>query len=266
MLPRPPLTRRLLRSLSNSGLLLPIGLIVIWQATDRATPRFLPNPADLIHVAIGLSAHGLLAQDLLASIVRMLCGFAVGATGGAIIGIALAASTRLHTLLGPAVSAWRQLPIFSLVPLLTLWFGLDEKAKIILIALATSIPVMLNAYEGVRAVPKKYTEVADMLHLNPLSRLLLLQAPAAMPFLLTGLRQGMAFAWMATVASELFLAAAPGLGAVIMAGQERMRPDMIIIGISLIGGVGILMNAALTAAIRWVLPAWRATDQQDNLS
>lgn len=266
MPPRSINIRRLLRALIDSGALLPIVLIMVWQIADRETPRFFPNPLDLIHVALNLVLHGALAHDLLASVVRMLCGFAAGATGGIIIGIALAASTSLHTILGPAVAAWRQLPIFSLVPLLTLWFGLDERAKIILIALATSIPVMLNAYEGVRAVPKKYTEVADMLHLSPLSRLLLLQAPAAMPFLLTGLRQGMAFAWMATVASELFLAAAPGLGAVIMAGQERMRPDMIIIGISLIGGVGILMNAALTGAIRRISPAWRAADQQDILS
>ncbi|MBO1325579.1 ABC transporter permease subunit [Acetobacter sp. TBRC 12305] len=242
------------RAVTGTGLLLPLSVLLVWQLADRHGGEGIPNPAALAATFLHLVRESAFWWALLASIRRVMIGFACGALVGVATGLALGGLSWMRWLFGPVVSLWRYMPIFSLIPLLVLWLGLGEPAKLVLVALATSVPVTLSTYEGMRVIPQKYQDVADMFGLTFWVRLKLLLLPAALPFVANGLRQGLAFAWMATVVSELFLSSGAGLSELIVAGQEQFRPDLMLIGIAVIAITGIALNKALDRLIHYAVP------------
>jgi sulfonate transport system permease protein len=205
---------------------------------------------------LDLVKSGALWENYRASLLRVVLGFAIGGSIGTAIGLLLGVSFWMDRLFGPLLTALRQIPIFGLVPLLGLWFGMGESAKLALVALAAFFPMALNTYESVRNLPTAYREVAALYRFKLLYRLRFVLVPYALPGVLTGLKLALSFAWISVIGAELFLSAAPGLGNLLEAGREQFRIDMIVLGILLVGGTGWAMNAAVTALERHLL-RWR---------
>lgn len=244
------------RVLDQRGLLVIIALLATWESAVRFSGNPALVPFSRVFAAAGDAyREGDLVANYLASLARVAIGFACGATAGLVIGAMLGVFRIVDLVLGPLLTALRQIPIFGLVPLLGLWFGIGEQAKIVLIALAAFYPVLLNTHEGFRGVPRNYREVATILMFSRAQLLRRVLVPCALPSILTGLKHGLSFAWIAVVAAELFMAAAPGLGNILQAGREQFRIDTVLLGIVLIGGTGALMNSAVTLlerrALRW---------------
>jgi sulfonate transport system permease protein len=241
------------------GLVPLVLLLGLWIAAGHSSSaKLLQNGSIWEVVATGrtLIASGALWENYSASLTRVILGFAIGGFLGIAIGLMLGISVWLDRLFGPLLTALRQVPIFGLVPLLGLWFGMGESAKLALVALAAFFPMALNAYESVRNIPAAYREVASLYRFNLFDRLRFVLVPYALPGLLTGLKLALSFAWIAVIGAELFLSAAPGLGNLLAAGREQFRLDLLALGIILVGGTGWAMNAAVTALERYLL-RWR---------
>jgi len=247
-------------SRNAQGILPLIVLLAVWVVAVRGNQpgSLLQNGSAkaVLDTGIDLIRSGVLWENYRASLTRVIIGFALGGSLGTLIGLLLGISTWADRLFGPLLTAIRQIPIFGLVPLLGLWFGMGESAKLALVALAAFFPMALNTHEGVRNVSASYREVAALYRFGLYHRLRYVLIPNAVPSLLTGLKLGLSFAWIAVVGAELFLTAAPGLGNLLEAGREQFRVDMIVLGIVLVGGTGWAMNAAVTALERHLL-RWR---------
>ena len=234
-------------------------LLAVWIVAGHSSKAALLQNGSIgavLKTARALAASGALWENYSASLTRVILGFAIGGSLGVVVGLLLGISVLLDRLFGPLLTALRQVPIFGLVPLLGLWFGTGESAKLALVALAAFFPMALNAHESVRNVPISYREIASLYRFSLFYRLRFVLIPYALPGLLTGLKLALSFAWIAVIGAELFLSAAPGLGNLLAVGREQFRLDLLALGIILVGGTGWAMNAAVTALERYLL-RWR---------
>lgn len=249
------------RSTAWLGLLPPLVLLLGLEFAVRQgwVPRhLLPAPSDLVATFAQLG-HATLAQHVLASSLRVLVGFLLGASLALLVGSAVGLRKPLEDLLDPSFQALRAIPSLAWVPLLLLWLGIDEAPKIVLIAIGTFFPVYMGVSSGLRDVDRKLVEVARMAGLSPLALARRVLLPAAMPAVMTGIRQGLSLAWMFMVAAEL-IAATQGLGYLLTDGRETGRADLVLSAIALLAALGKVSDSLL----QWWehrLLRWRDTFQ-----
>nr|WP_249807232.1 MULTISPECIES: ABC transporter permease [unclassified Bradyrhizobium] len=240
-------------------MVLPLGLLVLWEIASHsglANPQFLP-PLE----QVGISGRdelisGELVGALGASLRRDLLGFALGSGIGIMIGLLLSLSRIADRICTTWFNGLKQIALLAWIPLISLWFGFDEIAKVVFIALAASIPVILNLVEGVHATSEKLVEVGEVFRFNRLQFVLHVYLPAALPSLLTGLHLALIYAWLATIGAEYFMAAGPGIGGFIIAGRERFDMDLVLLGILVVGSVGFVIDRGATLLEQKLIP-WR---------
>lgn len=243
--------------LALRGLLLPIvffaGLEVL-VAYGWVNGRLLPPPSEIGDTLWYLASDGVLWTHIGVSLARVGVGFAIGAVLGLLLAALVGLNRFAESLLDPTFQALRNIPSLAWVPLLLLWFGIDETPKITMIALGAFFPVYLNVTSGIHNVDRKLIEVGEIHGLNrfDLARRILL--PASLPSLFTGLRTALGLAWMFLVAAEL-IAASKGLGYLLSDGRETSRPDLVIVAILLIAILGKVTDSILykieVHSLRW---------------
>jgi sulfonate transport system permease protein len=138
----------------------------------------------------------------------------------------------------------RPIPIVAWVPMLILWMGIDESSKITVIAIGSFWPTLLNVIHGIKSTDKKYLEVAEILEKNKFTVLTKVVFPSALPSIFTGLRVAIGIAWMSVIAAEL-IAAASGIGYLIMYAREISQPDVMLVGVLSIGITGLLIDVLI---------------------
>lgn len=239
------------------GLLLPALVLFGAEAGVRAglvPANLLPPPSAILESLSWLLENGL-AGHVGASTLRVAAGFAAGALLALPLGALVALNRRAESVLDPSFQALRAIPSLAWVPLLLLWFGIDEAPKIILIAIGAFFPVYMGVVAGIRGVDRGLTEVGLLYRLSPLALARRVLLPAALPSVLTGLRNGLGLAWMFMVAAEL-IAASRGLGYLLTDGRESSRADIMLAAIVLLALLGKASDSALQALERrWL--AWR---------
>ncbi|MDB5909975.1 MAG: transporter permease [Massilia sp.] len=239
------------------GLLLPALLLLAAEAGVRSglvPANLLPAPSQVAQTLVYLAEHGL-AAHVASSALRVLAGFAAGASLGVVLGAVVALSRRTEALLDPTFQALRAIPSLAWVPLLLLWFGIDETPKLMLIAIGAFFPVYMGASSGIRGVDRKMVEVAQLYRLGRVALVRRVLLPAALPALMTGLRNGLSLAWMFMVAAEL-IAASRGLGYLLSDGRETSRADIVLAAIVLLAVLGKASDSLmLRLENRWL--AWR---------
>lgn len=225
----------------------------VWSSSAGATSTtFAPLPQVIATFVEELSG-GQLLRDSLATVGRALTGFTLGATAGVLLGVAMAVSRPLEVTVGPLFHALRQVPLLGWLPLIGLWLGTDNEAKLLMISLAAFYPSVLNAFSGVSGVDKRYHEVAQVLGFDAEQRFFKLLLPAAAPMILTGLSQALAFAWIGTIGAELLLGTGSGLGATLSMGQMQQRMDIVLVAVVATGTLGFLLNTLLLRLRRHLL-------------
>lgn len=239
------------------GLLLPALALIGAEFGVRAglvPANLLPPPSAILEALSWLLENGL-AGHVGASTLRVAAGFAIGALLALPIGALVALNRRAEALLDPSFQALRAIPSLAWVPLLLLWFGIDEAPKIILIAIGAFFPVYMGVVAGIRGVDRGLTEVGLLYRLAPVALARRVLLPAALPSILTGLRNGLSLAWMFMVAAEL-IAASRGLGYLLTDGRESSRADIMLAAIVLLAVLGKISDSAMQALERrWL--AWR---------
>lgn len=242
------------------GLLLPVAVLLLVELASRAgwiAPQLLPPPSEVAQTLLDLARQGALTGHILASTGRVLAGFALG-TGLALgVGALTGLSRTADALLTPSFQALRAIPSLAWVPLLLLWLGIDEASKIVLIAIGAFFPVYMGTVSGIAHVDRKLVEVAQLRGFGGVTLARRVLLPAAMPSLMTGLRNGLSLAWMFMVAAEL-IAASRGLGYLLTDGRETSRADLVLAAIALLAVLGKLSDSLIAAVERRVLH-WRDT-------
>ncbi len=158
-----------------------------------------------------------------------------------VIGTALGLSRIADRLFMPSFNGLRQIAILAWIPLISIWFGVGESAKVVFIAAAALIPVVLNTREGMRAASAQLVEVARALTFTRWQLVTRLYLPSALPSIATGVHLALIYAWVASIGSEYFMTVGPGIGGLIIAGRERFQMDLVMLGI-LILGIGRLCD------------------------
>ncbi|MFC7740950.1 ABC transporter permease [Nocardiopsis composta] len=160
-----------------------------------------------------------------------------------------------ENLVDPPLQMLRTVPIFGLIPLFILWFGIGELPKVTLVAIAVAIPLYVNAFAGIRGVDAKHIEVARVLGLGRAGAIRHVVLPGALPGLLVGLRLSLGAAWLALIVAEQINADA-GLGFMINSAREFLRTDIVVLGLVVYSLLGLATDALVRLVERRAL-AWR---------
>ncbi len=228
------------------SLLLPVALLALWQASNSfgwVDSNILTAPLDVLRSLLDGLRDGTLAQALLLSLQRALGGLALGAGAGLLIGLGLGLSAIAERLLGPSLSALRQVALFAWVPLLTAWFGLGEGAKLVFVGLAAFFPMLIATQRGIASLSPQLGEAARTLRLNLWQRLRLLVLPGAAPAIFAGLRLALIYAWLGTIGAEYFMPSDGGIASLMLGAQQLFRMDQVMAAMVLIGLIGALLGA-----------------------
>jgi sulfonate transport system permease protein len=225
----------------------PFLVILLWyygSESGKINRALLPSPGRVWNTLILMLQNGRLLSNLSVSAIRVLRGFAIGASAGLILGILMGLSKWVNGFLGSLVGILRPIPMIAWLPLLILWLGIGDGSKNAIIAIGTFWSVLLNTISGIQSVDPKLKEVAAILEKKPGTVLLKVILPAALPGIFTGIRLGMGTAWSCVVAAEM-IAASKGIGYMIMYARELSQPDVLLVGMLTIGLVGLLIDTGI---------------------
>jgi ABC-type nitrate/sulfonate/bicarbonate transport system permease component len=240
----------------------PVLLIAAWEAAVRGgvlDARFFPPPSLVLATFGRLVADGTLVRHTAVSVVRVLGGFTIGASGGIVAGLLLGTVRPLRVALDPVVSALYVLPKVAILPLVMLIFGLGETSKIAIVAIATFFIVIINTTAAVVGVEPIYVEAGRAFGARRLDMFAHIVLPGALPAIFTGLRLALGTALIVVIAAE-FVAAQQGIGYFIWFAWNTLRPEEMFAGFIVIGMLGILSYTA----IRWVghrVMPWQEDDR-----
>jgi NitT/TauT family transport system permease protein len=232
-------------------------LIALWQGlatSGLVNPGLMPTPAQVATKLIELLFGGRLGIDILKSTQRVKLGVALGIALAVPVGFLIGWYKSARTFLDPLINFFRALPPIALIPLVVVYFGIDEPAKVIILFYASFFAGVIVMYEGVSQISPIYIKAARTLGANEWEIFSRVIVPMTMPHILTSLRVALGVAWATLVASEL-VAAQQGLGALIQSAGSFFQIDVIYVGIVCIGVVAMTMDMALRAVtrrmIRW---------------
>ncbi|MFJ1299002.1 aliphatic sulfonate ABC transporter permease SsuC [Pseudomonadota bacterium AL_CKDN230030165-1A_HGKHYDSX7] len=243
--------------------LVPLGIVVVWEVAARLgwlSSRILPAPGAVLEAAWTLARSGELWEHVRVSAARALAGLAVGAGAGLALGLLNGLSRTAETLLDTTLQMLRNIPVLALIPLVILWFGIDESAKLVLLALGVFFPMYLNTLHGLRAVDPALIEMGRSygLHRWALFRQVIL--PGALPSILVGLRFSLGLVWVILIVTET-ISARSGIGYMTMNAREFLQTDIVLLGIvlyALLGkGADLVARGLERRLLRWN-PAYQA--------
>lgn len=243
------------------ALVLPALLLAAWELVTRyelVNLRLLVPPSRVAATFVRELNEGELLKQLGASILRDLGGASLGILAGVAVGTIMGVSRLWDKLLGSSFHAAKQVAIFAWIPLMSVWLGTGEPAKVVFIALSAFYPVVLNTFEGIRGVGREYLEVSRVFRFSRWQVLRRVLLPGAAPSILAGVQVALVYSWLATIGAEYLLAAAPGIGNLMIDGRESFQMDKVLVGIVLVGAVGAVISAGANAFKAWQL-RWRVS-------
>ena len=220
-------------------------VVVVWEVLARAgflSPQVLPAPSKVAATAWQLIQEGRLVSDLATSLVRAAIGFTIGSSIGFALGTAVGFSRLAEALLDKSIQMIRAVPFLAALPLVIVWFGVDEAGKIFLVSLGVMFPVYINTVLGIRQVDPKLLELGKVTGLSTWQLIRRIVLPGALPSILAGVRYALAVAWLALVVAET-IATSSGIGFLAMDAREFLRTDVIVLTIVIYAGIGVLSDA-----------------------
>lgn len=234
---------------------IPLLLIVFWQlfSLNGLIPNtILPAPLDVLKTGYALLMSGELTEHISISLWRALIGFLIGGCIGFILGLANGLFKLSDLLFDTSVQMIRNIPHLALIPLVILWFGIDETAKIFLVALGVLFPVYINTYHGIRNVDQKLIEMGRAYGLTGFALFKSVIFPGALSSILVGIRFSLGVMWLTLIVAET-ISAHTGIGFMAMNAREFMQMDIIVLSIVLYALFGKLSDViARYCENRWL--------------
>jgi len=237
--------------------LVPFVLLLAWEGFARLgtlSPQVLPAPSKVLLTAWNLIQEGRLLSDLGSSLLRAIAGFVIGGSVGFILGTLVGFSRLAEALLDRSVQMVRAVPFLAALPLVIVWFGVDEGGKVFLVSLGVMFPIYINTVLGIRQIDPKLIELARVIGLSNRTLIRRIILPGALPSILAGVRYALAVAWLALVIAET-IATNSGIGSLAMDAREFLRTDVIVLTIVIYAGIGVVSDAIARVLERRLL-AW----------
>ena len=237
--------------------LVPALLVLAWEALARfgeVPPYILPAPTKVVVTGIALIQDGTLIPDIAISLLRAVAGFVIGGAIGFGLGVAVGFSRTAGLLLDRTILMLRAIPFLAVLPLVIVWLGIGEGAKIFLVAFGVAFPIYMNTVLGIRQVDPKLIELGKVTGLSTWTLIRRIILPGALPSILNGVRYALATAWLALVVAET-IAASSGIGFLAMDAREFLRTDVIVLVIVIYAAIGVVADSAAKLLERRLL-AW----------
>jgi sulfonate transport system permease protein len=224
--------------------LVPIVLIALWQLASSQgwlSTRVLPAPVEVVKAAWTLSVSGELWTHVKVSAARALAGLAIGGSLGLALGLLTGSVRFFEILLDSTIQMVRNIPALALIPLVILWFGIDETAKLFLISVSVFFPIYLNTFHGIRNVDPGLIEMGRTYGLSRWQLYRQIILPGALSSILVGLRFSLGLMWVILIVAETISAQA-GIGYLTMNAREFLQTDVVLVGILLYAMLGKLAD------------------------
>jgi sulfonate transport system permease protein len=239
------------------GLVVPVGLALAWEVAVRAglsDGRLVPPPSRVYAQFVELAQTGELTRHVVATLLRVAVGFALGTMAGTLLGAIAGYSSLVRRLIDPTLQGFRAVPSIAWIPLFILWLGIFETSKVALIAVGVFFPVYLGVMGAIMSVDRKIVEVGRIFRLSGPAMVWRILLPAVLPAYVLSLRAGLGLGWMFVIAAE-FMGASEGLGYLLIDGQQLGKPAEIVAAILAFAVLGKLSDTlvAQVAApfLRW---------------
>jgi NitT/TauT family transport system permease protein len=216
-----------------------------WEITARLDvfPRKLFPPLEDVAAAfMRLMSSDILPHHVLATLLRLSAGFALAAVAGVSIGFAMGRSRRAEDVFLPLISIGAPIPGLAYAPLFLLWFGLGDTSAVLLVGFVSAFPIVFNTWTGVKAVKEIWVRSAQAMGADDRRLFRHVILPGALPYILTGLRLGLAQAWRILVGVEMLAAVPWGLGWMIFGAREFLNTDVMLVGVVVIGVIGLALE------------------------
>ncbi len=224
----------------------------IWEGFARCglfPPTLTPSLVTIGRTLGAMAASGSLAWHVLFTLFRVGCGLLIATAVGVPLGILMGRARWAERLMLPLVSLLMPVPSLAWVPLFILWFGLGNGATIGLVVYAATFPVVFNAWSGVRSINQLWIRAAQAMGAEGRALFQKVVLPGALPFIVAGVRQAFARAWIAVVGGEMIAATAWGLGWVIFDSREFLRTDVMMGALGIIGILGLAFERLVFGAL-----------------
>ncbi|WP_141432920.1 aliphatic sulfonate ABC transporter permease SsuC [Bacillus sp. 03113] len=235
--------------------IIPLFFLILWQVLGSLgilSNKILPTPVEVIEGTIRLSKDGSLFQYIWVSTKRAVVGFFIGGAIGFSLGLVNGLIPIASKLLDTSIQMIRTIPHLALIPLVILWFGIGEQAKVFLVALGVAFPIYLNTYHGIRNVDKGLIEMGRVYGLKGVSLFWQILLPGALPSILVGVRYALGIMWMSLIVAET-IASDTGIGYMATSAREFMQMDIVILSIILYALLGKLSDVlAVILEKRWL--------------
>ncbi|MBB5575651.1 ABC transporter permease subunit [Rhizobium paranaense] len=241
---------------------LPIVLLIAWEiaaSTGLVNARLMPAPTKIAAAFWRLLLDGSLLHHTLASTQRAFIGLVIGGGLGFVAGVLNGLWKPAETFLDSTLQMLRNIPHLALIPLVILWFGIDEGAKIFLVATGVFFPIYINTFHGVRTIDPQLVEMASVYGLDRKALIQRIILPGALPSILVGLRYALGFMWLTLIVAET-ISATSGIGFMTMNAREFFQTDVVLLGIIIYALLGKFADMATRAIERRVL-VWHSAYQ-----
>jgi sulfonate transport system permease protein len=239
------------------GLALPLVLALLWEAAVEAglsDGRLVPPPSVIWRELADLAATGELQRHVVATLLRVAAGFAIGTVTATVIAAIAGYWDMVRRLIDPTLQGLRAVPSIAWIPLFILWLGIFETSKVALIAAGVFFPIYLGLLGAILSVDRKIVEVGWVFRLSGAAMVRRILLPAVLPAYVVSLRAGLGLGWMFVIAAE-FMGASEGLGYLLIDGQQLGKPAEIVAALITFAVLGKITDAILAAAsaplLRW---------------
>ncbi|MFB5265706.1 ABC transporter permease subunit [Paenibacillus enshidis] len=235
--------------------IIPLLIMLAWQtltSTGIIANNVLPQPLQVLNVLISMLKSGELLTHIGISARRAFSGFLIGGGLGFLLGLINGFWRTAEKLTDSSIQMIRTIPHLSLIPLVIIWFGIEEPAKLVLVSLGVFFPMYLNTFHGIRSIDPGLIEMGQVYGLKRFSLYWHIFLPGALPSILVGVRYALGIMWLTLIVAET-VAANSGLGYMAMNAREFFQMDVIVLSILIYALLGKLSDSAAKLLERWWL-------------
>jgi sulfonate transport system permease protein len=236
----------------------PVVILIVWEVLAQAgvlAPAYAPAPTEIVRTTLELWNDGVLGPDLVISLQRAGIGFALGLSVGIVTGVLGGFLRSGEYLFNGLAQILNTIPLLAVLPLMVVWFGIDELTKVLLIAFGAGVPMYLNLFAAIRGVDQRLIEMARTTGAGSWRVITRVLVPGALPGFLVGLRFSLAYSILALVAAET-VNADQGLGFLITQAQTYLQTNKVFVGLVIYSILGLLADQFVRILER-VLLRWR---------
>lgn len=240
--------------------LIPIALIFVWQVAVDAKwidATYVPSPLAVLEQGVTLWQAGTLQQNMGISLYRATMGLLIGGAVGFVLGVANGLSHISHALFNSTIQMVRNIPHLALIPLIIIWFGIGEPAKVTLVAIGVMFPIYINTLHGIQSIDPKLIEMGQSYRLTKWQMFTKVIFPGAMPTILMGLRYALGVMWTTLIVSET-ISASSGIGYMETNAQQFLDMPTIFLAIIIYAILGKVSDW-IAALLESILLDWQAS-------